>query len=601
MQYYHGTLRLNVSAACIKEIGSHNTTFYEIASMISAVIVLLVSATALREVESFSLLPSSRQSRRRLLHDVKLAHRGVRRSVLFQSTKEEQQKLARAGSDGYSVLRQPAKWDLDSDPVFAVPESLKDDDVSRQQLDEEWWSMSKSNAAAKTRLNKPATGTGQQPTNQQKVSEVETEEELDLFQRSLDTLDFPRVLKALYNECTTVPAKRIVQDAMTSASNENKDARRKRWKGKIPTASECAYQPLTADTVEGSQQRYGAVEELDWLLQGGKGATRIDETMFYRNRLGYKETLAYRPPPFSGNGFNLESILDQAATKSRVLEGPDILEVSEMLDTLENIMLWNEGLQRVEELVFVQLPAIASCIAVNATLQDLLHKAFDKDGRLSGSTFPAIGRLRARVRSLKADIMSTLDGLLTTPSIKSKLSLESGGPVYSEVQGGRLVLPVDRQYASSVGIVHDTSRSGKTVYVEPNEIIGPTNELRQAEGELRAEEARVWRLLTEQILANRVALETAVAAVGQLDLVLARLMLGRKISGTVPIVRDEGVMQLRNAKHPVLLLRGVDNVVGSDIDLGTGENQGIVLTGPNAGGRTAVCVLINIIFNQSLD
>lgn len=548
-------------------------------------------------VEAFSALQypwlSSRQSRAPDSCERKPQASRRLTSLLFQSTKEEP---IRAGSDGYSVLRQPANWDLDRDPEFAVPELLKDSSDGNRlvQLDEEWWSMSNSKAAA---ASSPLKSNNIQPKPQQRrvIAEVEMEEEPDLVQRTLDTLDFPRVLKALYNECTTVPAKRIVQDAMTSTdSDDHKEKRKKRWKGKIPVESERAYQPLTADSVEGSQERYKAVQEMECLLQGGNGRVRINETAYYRNRLGYKETLGFVPPPLAGNGFNLEIILDQAAVQARVLEGPDILEVSDMLDTLENIMLWNEALQRVEDLDFVELSAIASCITVNTTLQDLLHKAFDKDGRLSGTTFPTIGRLRARVRSLKADIMGTLDGLLAVPSIKSKLSLESGGPVYSEVQGGRLVIPVDRKYASSVGIVHDTSRSGKTVYVEPNEIIGPTNELRQSEGELRAEEARVWRSLTEQIINNRVALETAVAAVGQLDLVLARLMLGRKISGSVPLVRDEGVMDLRNARHPVLLLRGVDDVVGSDIALGSGRNQGMVLTGPNAGGKTVILKLLGL-------
>ena len=63
---------------------------------------------------------------------------------------------------------------------------------------------------------------------------------------------------------------------------------------------------------------------------------------------------------------------------------------------------------------------------------------------------------------------------------------------------GRLVIPVQQQYQNSVGIVHDASRSGKTCYVEPTEIVGPTNELRQAEAELRSEEARVDYLCSLQ-------------------------------------------------------------------------------------------------------
>ena len=193
---------------------------------------------------------------------------------------------------------------------------------------------------------------------------------------------------------------------------------------------------------------------------------------------------------------------------------------------------------------------------------------------------------------MKTEILATLNALLATPSLRSKLALESGGALYSQVSGSdRLVLPVAPNYASSVGMVHDTSRSGKTVYVEPHDIVVPTNELKQIEGELQTEEARVWRSLTQQVVCNRVALQRSVAAVEHLDLVLARYRLGQKWNGVLPVVCDEGVMHLENAKHPVLLLRrdNVNDVVGSDIELGMGKNQGLVLTG------VSLCVVAGVI------
>jgi DNA mismatch repair protein MutS2 len=513
---------------------------------------------------------------------------------------------ARAGSDGYSVFRQPAQWDLDRDPVFAVPESLKDDhDQGNAQSLEEWWlnrkAASSSNIFTKS-TNDRITVTSSNFNAQQSKNPldkfslgIESEEEnLDLFQRSLNTLDFPRILKALYNECTTVPGKRIVQK---SFSISNWKAVSTRSDGRIPsnTSSHIAFQSLVADSFEGTQERYSALREMKWLLEGGNGTARIDDTISYKNRYGYSESLYYQSPPFMhGNGFNFERILDLAVTQSKVLDGADIIDVIEMMDSLDNVRLWGDSLDSIKEFSFTQLPAITNCIHVNATLQDLLRHALDKDGRLSSDAFPNIGRLRAEVRALKSDIMGALDSLLGSPEVKSKLTLESGGPLFSEVQGGRLVIPVDRKYASAIGIVHDTSRSGKTVYVEPNEIIGSTNELRQTESELRAEEIRVWRQLTEQIVANQGSLEVSVAAIGQLDLVVARLNFGQKISGTIPLVQDEGIISLKNAQHPVLLLRGIENVVGSDVTLGFNGNRGLVLTGPNAGGKTVILKLLGL-------
>ena len=198
--------------------------------------------------------------------------------------------------------------------------------------------------------------------------------------------------------------------------------------------------------------------------------------------------------------------------------------------------------------------------------------------------------------------MQTLDSIVQLPSVKSKLALESGGPLVSEVasasggnSGGRLVLPIDPKYASEMGIVHDSSRSGKTVYVEPSEIVGPTNELRQIERDLEAEEARVWRSLTDQIWNNQYDLRKSIQAIARLDLCVARCTLGQRLEGVIPIVQDEGVISLKDAKHPVLLLRNIEKVVGSDISLGADGNQGLVLTGPNSGGKTVIMKLLGLV------
>ena len=526
---------------------------------------------------------------------------------LSASTQQQAEEEARAGESGYSVLRQPVSrtnWDPQADPDFQVPLSLDQDDDAKTAVnkqDYEWFVGRRSSKYSDSSTKKTEALSAQD-------AEVE-EEELDLFQRSLDTLDYPRVLKALNRECTTEPAKRLVHQASSQISTNTTAFYRKHQR-----RNPLAYQPLVADSVEGAQSRYRAVQELTFLLTAdendyfqsdGNPLKEAVKEAYYRSTRGYKEFVAGRGPPLKGNSFDLELILS-AVDEGRVLETEEIMQVADMMDILQNVQRWGSTLQGLESRTdpedaksdiitsFVELPALTTCISVNETLQELLTTAFDQDGRISGTTFPAVGRLRARVRALRADIMGTLDGLLALPSIKNKLALESGGSLYSEVNGGRLVIPIDARYGSTIGIVHDTSRSGKTVYVEPTEVVGPTNELRQAEGELRAEEARVWRMLTQEIQNNRVSLENSVMVVGQLDLVMARILLGRRLSGVIPEVRDEGAIALRDAKHPVLLLRNVDNVVGSDVELGLDDNQGLVLTGPNSGGKTIILKLLGL-------
>lgn len=512
---------------------------------------------------AFSLTPSQQQRRSFV-------------SPLFSTSRDHDSKSStRAGSSGYSVLRQPVQWDPTEDPTFEAPSSLRDDSEKTSLLDETWLSQ------RQTQKTQMRTITKKQDEETRIHHEVP--QELDLFQRTLDTLDYPIVLEALQESCTTVPARQIIMNAMKMTPPKT---------SKIPKELLPAYQPLTADSLQGIQERYGAVQEMQRLMDDETGVAPLKEDAHYRNRKGYKVSLG--PPPFNGIAFNLHDIVNN--NKDQVLEGPELLEISTILDTLEDISLWSTGLTKYNDTEFVQLPKLAWCIQVNETLQELLHNAFDKRGRLSGTTFPAVGALRSKVKTLKSDILGTLETLLTTPSIASKLALESGGPQYAEVNG-RIVIPIDAKYStsSSLGIIHDASRSGKTTFVEPTEIVGPTNELRQAEAELRAEEARVWRSLTAQVLENLPALEASVNAAGQLDLVMARVELGKKLAGVIPQVGNEGIVHLRNAKHPVLLLRELANVVGSDIDLGADGNQGLVLTGPNSGGKTVILKLLGLL------
>jgi DNA mismatch repair protein MutS2 len=533
-----------------------------------------------------------------------LASNGDIYTLLQRSTSEDDEddsasaRSARAGMDGYSVMRQPLSrdnWNPQVDPNFDAPARLLEDGgpggVAR--LDNVWWS-DKQQQVSKGK-NKSSSTRSSKTGNYDK--DDEDEPPLDLFQRSVDTLDFPFVLNALRGECFTSPARKMVQEAMTHmARKTNKNSNNNNFNNKRYNSSSVAYQPLIADTMEGAVQRYAAVQEIQWLL-ASRPEMDLGEEPYWRNRRGYRVTLGGgNPPPLEGLSFDLDTLLDLVDTHGQLLEGPEILEISTMMDAMEDIQCWSQGLEYIDTVTFAELPKLCADIQLNTTLQELLAKAFDQDGKLSGSTFPVLGRLRAKVRSLKRDILQTLDALVTLPSIQSKLALESGGPLYSEIGNGRrLVLPIAPKYASSIGIVHDSSRSGKTVFVEPSEIVGPTNELRQAEGELRAEEARVWRLLTEQVLINRRDLEQSIRAVGQLDLALARCLLGQKFDrAQIPLVKSEGVISLASAKHPVLLLRKVDNVVGSDIELGSNNNQGLVLTGPNAGGKTVILKLLGL-------
>ena len=412
----------------------------------------------------------------------------------------------RAGRGGYSVLRQPLQWDDEADPTFAPPRSLdaNDDDVRRSNVQ---WFQDKQTKGKNSKINNGQKGSAADDYLGSKLSALhaptkssthhrreESEQQyLDLNQRTLDTLDYPLVLGALSEECGTAPARNIIaRELNEDEGGDSTVARKPRQKKKKGSKdydddpdSDVTTMPLTAQSVEGVHRRYNAVSEMERLLAA------VVPYRAYNPVRDRKVNLS--SPPMGGMSLDIAPIFD-LVDSGQVLEGPEILEVATTLEVLQELSGWGQSLRNVdvskedgfngeEDGVkgqpFVELPRLGDSIYVEEELLELLTNAFDEDGRLSGDTFPGIGRLRAKVRTLKRDIVSTLDTLLTTPSISSKLSLESGGPTYSEVNG-RIVIPVAEKYKNSVGIMHDVSRSGKTVYCEPNEIVGVTNEMRSA-------------------------------------------------------------------------------------------------------------------------
>ena len=361
-------------------------------------------------------------------------------SVVAPSDEDElSTRTARAGMDGYSVMRQPLSrenWNPQVDPNYEVPDRL--DENSGEQQDQLWWSDRSNSQRRQGQKMQSDTGGGKSGSRNGTLGET-----LDLFQRSVDTLDFPYVLKALREECFTSPGRKIVEEATSHmvAKDRNKEQDQTKRKRKDLRA----YQPLLSDTVEGANQRYAAVQEMQWLL-ATPDEIDLGEEPYWKNRRGYKVTLGGgNPPPLEGLSFDLEAILE-IADKGEILEGPEILEISTFLNAMEDIQLWSQGLKYIDtttvssaaeqQVRFVELPNIVSDIHINVTLQDLLSEAFDKDGKLSGTTFPVLGRLRAKVRTLKSDILQTLDSLVKLPSIQKMLALESGGPLYSEIGNG---------------------------------------------------------------------------------------------------------------------------------------------------------------------
>ncbi|MBN2799359.1 MAG: Smr/MutS family protein [Deltaproteobacteria bacterium] len=226
------------------------------------------------------------------------------------------------------------------------------------------------------------------------------------------------------------------------------------------------------------------------------------------------------------------------------------------------------------------LSATAEAIVVDPEVRELLSGAFDEKGELSGRAWPALGDLREGVAALHRQVREVLEQLIRGDDLEDVLQDR-----YVTMRQDRYVIPVKAHAKRwDLGIVHGTSGTGATVYVEPRQVVEINNRLRLAEAAMEAEERRILALLSRRVGEQAEALEEALGAAAAIDLIAARYRLAQRLGATRPLVGEDGVIALRAARHPVLLLRGVA-VVPNDLHLDT-KNPVLVLTGPNTGGKT---------------
>ncbi|MCK6525863.1 Smr/MutS family protein [Myxococcota bacterium] len=266
----------------------------------------------------------------------------------------------------------------------------------------------------------------------------------------------------------------------------------------------------------------------------------------------------------------------EAAGQGRVLDPPELVDLGRSLVAMEALRHW--AAERRERCP--RLNELAEPIRLDAELIRRLDESFDERGELSEETYPELGELRRSIRGLHDRVRSTLDNLVRGDTLAGVLQDR-----YITQRGDRYVLPIKAEAKrAGIGIVHDTSGSGETVFIEPAEIVELNNKIRELEGQLLREIARILRALSSLVGRFAGPILTALDATTAIDLVHARMKLGQELRGHLPIVGREGVIALKEARHPVLQLRGVA-VVPNDLRLDP-DRPGLVLSGPNTGGKT---------------
>ncbi len=268
----------------------------------------------------------------------------------------------------------------------------------------------------------------------------------------------------------------------------------------------------------------------------------------------------------------------ERAAKDGMLEPRELIAVCQALFAFER---GNEVLsERAEK--FPGLAMIGRHLPVLDRLATRLDRSFETSGEISDRASPALKDAREHARGLHRRIRARLDELLRDERFGSNLR-ES----YYSVRNDRYVVPVMSSHQREVtGIVHNASGSGQTLFVEPQEMIGLGNELAIAQSIVLEEERKVLIELSGLVGREAHKIIEGVKACGELDELEACALLANDLNANAPALEPaDGVLHLKALRHPRLVLKSGTDVIANDVEL-TGTARSLVVSGPNAGGKT---------------
>jgi DNA mismatch repair protein MutS2 len=252
----------------------------------------------------------------------------------------------------------------------------------------------------------------------------------------------------------------------------------------------------------------------------------------------------------------------------------------EELRTLARVLSSARALRRFLTARRQSAPALHDACATDPTLDRLaddISSCFELDGTLADRASPRLRELRTETQAARQRMIRRLEELMG----KYAAVLQDS---FITEREGRWVVPVRSDaHERFPGIVHSTSSSGSTLFVEPRAVIPMGNRLKVLEAEVQREEIAVYTRLSSLLGDSLSSVEAAVVAIARADVRSATARLAAELALVFPTVTDDGSLDLRAARHPLLALDGVA-VVPSDVALASGK--AVVVSGPNAGGKT---------------
>ena len=282
---------------------------------------------------------------------------------------------------------------------------------------------------------------------------------------------------------------------------------------------------------------------------------------------------------------NLKSVANELrrGDAGGMLTTGELLRIAEVLRIIRGVKGWQSKCQSTH----TTLDPLFSGLVVNKFLEDRINSCIISEEEIADDASPALSDIRRKIRTATSKAREILDKIIHSSTYQKYLQ-----DTIVTQRDGRYVVPVKAECRANVpGLVHDTSASGQTVFIEPMGVVQANNDVRVL---LSKEDAEIERILFEL---SSLAGSYADQIIGsyenlvELDIIFAKADVAYKMKATVPTLNDKGIIDLRQARHPLI---DKDKVVAVDVTLGK-EFDTLVITGPNTGGKTVTLKTIGLL------
>lgn len=261
----------------------------------------------------------------------------------------------------------------------------------------------------------------------------------------------------------------------------------------------------------------------------------------------------------------------------------ELLKIARVLHVIRTLRDWRKKASAVSSVLDLRFDTLMP----SKYIEEKITSSVLSEDEISDNASNELATIRRKIRMCSSKARDQLDKMIRS-SVMQKYLQDS----IVTMRSGRFVIPVKAECRGNVpGLVHDTSGSGATVFIEPMAVVEANNEIKVLESKEQDEIARILYALSCEVGASSDQIIKSYNAAVELNVIFAKADLAYKMKASMPVMNDKGIIDLKKARHPLI---DPERVVATSVNLGI-DFDTLIITGPNTGGKTVSLKLIGLL------